>query len=264
MAYYTHQERKNYFTVIGNGRPLLLLHGITNSGRTFAPQVTSLLEAGYQLIIPDHAGHGASDMVAAPFSIDNIASDTLALIEELQLTDITICGVSLGGMVALNLLVTRPELFTKGVIANSFMSTAGEQYKQMAMGWSATFKTQDGPIKRFEQTWPALVNNHFRDSDKGVEIYQNWHAQAALADGQSLANVAQGIGGFDISEKLHEIKQPMLFISGEHDQMSPPQISKLMSEKVEHSYYVDIAGSHHLSNVDSAETFNRVVIGFLK
>lgn len=169
MAYYTHQQRKIYFTVIGHGRPLLLLHGITNSGRAFASQIPPLLKAGYQLIIPDHAGHGASQTITTPLSIYDLASDTLGLINELQLKDVTVCGVSLGGMVALNMLLAQPELFSKGVIAHSFMSTAGEEFKHMSMNWSATFKQQDGPVTRFEQTWPVLVNEHFRQSDKGVE-----------------------------------------------------------------------------------------------
>ena len=264
MAYYTHQQRKNYFTVLGQGRPLLLLHGITNSGRAFAPQISALIKAGYQLIIVDHAGHGASQTITRPFSVKDIANDTFALLDHLALTEVTVCGVSLGGMVALNMLSAQPELFTKGVIANSFMSTNSDAFKQMAMSWSATFKEQDGPVTRFENTWPILVNEQFRQSDKGIETYQSWHAQAALADGVSLANTAQGIVGFDVSDKLHTIKQPMLFISGENDLMSDPDISKTMSSRVKHSRYVNIVGANHLSNVDSAPEFNQTLLEFLE
>ncbi|BDV40232.1 hypothetical protein DSM21852_34850 [Methylocystis bryophila] len=65
MSYYDAAGRSNYFVEFGEGRPILLLHGISNSGRAWGLQIPALVEAGYRVIAPDHSGHGASGRLEA-------------------------------------------------------------------------------------------------------------------------------------------------------------------------------------------------------
>lgn len=52
MSFYDAGGRSNYFVEFGEGRPILLLHGISNSGRAWGPQIPALVEAGYRVIAP--------------------------------------------------------------------------------------------------------------------------------------------------------------------------------------------------------------------
>lgn len=72
MPFYTVQGRNNYYMEFGEGRPVLLLHGISNSGRAWGPQIHALVRMGFRVIVPDHAGHGASGRLNAPFSVDDL------------------------------------------------------------------------------------------------------------------------------------------------------------------------------------------------
>ncbi len=187
----------------------------------------------------------------------------MVLIETLALTNINIVGVSLGGMITLQLLADHPSLFNKAVIANSFAETVNKGFKAMAESWYSEFLSQEGPVKRFENFWPKLVNNAFRSSKEGMSVYQNWHAQASTADGESLANIVKGISDFDIRAMLPDIKQRVLVISGELDVISPVSNSHYLSQHKPDAQHVSIKNAYHLPNVDSASAFNSLLIDFL-
>jgi len=263
MAYYTSGKRRNYFIEFGAGRPVVLLHGISNSGRAWSPQIAPLVEAGLRVIVPDHAGHGASGKLDRPFSVSDLAGDVLSLLDHLALDSADVIGLSLGGMVAMEIALTHPERVRKLVVANSFYTTATDEFRTMAEGWATTFRSEDGPLKRLEGIWPMNVNETFRASSDGMKTYQVWHGLAATADGPSIAHVAEGIVGFDISTALASLSMPVLFIAGDHDRMSPPAVSQRMASQVSRSEYVEIAGAAHISNVDSADQFSKAVLAFL-
>lgn len=264
MAYYRNDERTNYFIEFGSGRPVVLLHGISNSGRAWGPQIPPLVRAGFRVIVPDHAGHGASQPVRRTVTVADIAADVLALLDHLQIGRADIVGLSLGGMAALQLALDEPERVSRLIVANSFDSWVGDDLAAMAKGWASIFRGDGGPVDRLERTWPMLVSETFQTSDQGLQTYQVWHGIAATVDGPALANVAEGIIGFDVAARLPALLTPALFIAGERDLMSVPAISRRMAARAPHASYVELAGASHLSNVDSAELFNRALLAFLQ
>lgn len=263
MAFYINGNRRNYYIEFGIGRPVILLHGIGNSGRAWAPQIVPLVKAGYRVIVPDNAGHGASARLDRPLGVSDIATDVLALLDYLSIEAADIIGLSLGGMVALEIALTQPRRVGNLIVANSFDTTATEEFRTIAEGWARTFRGEDGPVKRFESIWPMNVNEAFRASAEGMRTYQVWHGLAAAADGSSLAYVAEGIVGFDVIMRMDSLSMPVLFIAGEQDRMSPPAISQRMADRVPNARFIEIQGAAHISNADSAATFNEAVISFL-
>lgn len=263
MAFYEASGRTNYFLTFGEGRPILLLHGISNSGRAWGPQIPALVAAGYQVIVPDHAGHGASEQLSVPFGVADIADDSEQLLAALGIGKLDIVGLSLGGMVALELALRYPDRFGRIVVANSFPRTTSPEFKVMAEGWATTFERHHGPVTRFEQNWPSLVSPAFQNSPEGMRTYQVWHGIAATSDGASLANVARGITGFDALERIADLIMPALLIAGSEDRMSPPSYSRMMAQRISEGTYVEIAGAAHISNVDSSDAFNTHMLTFL-
>ncbi len=263
MAFYTVQDRTNYYVSVGEGRPVLLLHGISNSGRAWAPQVPALVAAGYHVIVPDHAGHGASGALSASFGVRNLADDLDVLIDHIGIDQMDIVGLSLGGMVALNLALRRPQHIGRLIVANSFDRTATPEFKAMAEGWARTFEQPHGPVRRLEQNWPSLVSPAFQATEEGLRTWLVWHGIAASADGPSLAHVSRGITDFDCAIRIGELAMPTLFIAGEHDRMSPPDLSRAMAERAPQGAYHLIEGAAHISNVDSAQAFTRSMLDYL-
>lgn len=263
MAFYTVQDRTNYYIDIGEGRPVLLLHGISNSGRAWGPQLPALVAAGYRVIVPDHAGHGASGRVSTPFGVSDIADDTAALMAQLGIEQLDCVGLSLGGMVALELALRHPDHIGRLIVANSFERTATPAFVAMAEGWATVFEQPHGPVLRLEQNWPALVSPDFQVTAEGLRTWQVWHGIAASAHGPSLAQVARGITDFDCADRIADLAMPVLFVAGELDRMSPPDVSRTMAERARNGQYQMIDGAAHISNVDNADAFTRIMLDFL-
>lgn len=264
MPYYkSSSARRQYFVTFGQGRPVIFLHGITNSGRAWGAQLAPFVEAGFQVILPDHAGHGASDPIRGPIAVADLANDALTLLDHLGIESADVVGLSLGGMVAMQLALQAPARVQRLVVANSFPAFKGEAIRDMVHAWTATFREQDGPVKRLEQTWPINVSPAFRQSAEGLRMYQVLHGIAATTDGASLAHVAEGILGFDIEARLEQLEPETLFMAGTLDTISPPAISQHMAEALARAKYVELPQAAHLSNVDSADAFNEAVLTFL-
>lgn len=108
MPFYTVQGHSNYFMKFGEGHPALLLHGISNFGRAWGPQIPALVEMGFRVIVPDLAGHGASGHLNAPFSVDDFANDLEVLLTHLGADTLDAVGLSLGRMIAMELAMGSP------------------------------------------------------------------------------------------------------------------------------------------------------------
>ncbi|WP_419951466.1 alpha/beta fold hydrolase [Methylobacterium sp.] len=213
--------------------------------------------------MPDHAGHGASGKLTAPIGVAALAGDIEALLAHLDIGPVDLVGLSLGGMIALELALRDPERIGRLVVANSFDKTSTPVFHALAEGWATIFERPGGPVQRLEQSWPSLVCPAFQSTPEGLRTYQVWHGIAATADGASLAHVARGIGAFDVTERIASLAMPTLFMAGNLDGMSPPETSHRMAERAPQGRYAEIDGAAHISNVASADRFSARLLKFL-
>jgi 3-oxoadipate enol-lactonase len=92
----------------GAGEPLLLLQGMGGHHQFWTEPFLELLEPHFDVVAPDHRGIGASDRADRPFSIADLADDAAGLVAELGWSDAHVFGISLGGMVAQELVLRHP------------------------------------------------------------------------------------------------------------------------------------------------------------
>ncbi|MDF7675406.1 alpha/beta hydrolase [Neisseriaceae bacterium ESL0693] len=264
MPYYAVGQRDNYFMEFGQGKPIVLLHGITNSGRAWLLQVEPLVRAGYRVIIPDLAGHGASARVHEPFGVQQLATDIEALLQFLHIQHFDLMGLSLGGVVALELASRHPDQVGKLIMANSFDKMATPEFVQMAGYFTHMAPQPHCSVTLFEDSWPDMVSDAFRASATGMRIYQILHAIAASSDGCSWSWVARGIKEYDGSHLLATLPMPVLLVSGNLDQLSTLDDNIAMVHKTQKGRHVLLEGAAHISNLDSATEYTRQVLSFLQ
>ena len=130
-------------------------------------------------------------------------------------------------------------------------------------GWTGLFAQPDGPRKRLRATWPVLVNEPFRESAAGRAAFEAWDRVTAVVEGSSLSFVARGMNQFDLRERLGEIRAPVLVISGEHDRLFSVEHGQEIVRGIAGSSSATILGAGHLSNLDTPDQFNRLLLGFL-
>ena len=110
-----------HYLVRGSGEPVLLIHGIGSSGADWAFQVPPL-EARFRVILPDLPGCGHSAPARDSYSVPLLASSLWALLDELRASKPNIVGFSLGGAVALEMALQRPESVPRLILINSLAS----------------------------------------------------------------------------------------------------------------------------------------------
>ncbi len=165
----------DYFAA-GEGRPLALVHGITESRRTWDPLLAPLIAAGYRVVAVDLRGHGASSKVA-PYDLATMAADLGAVLAEEQIDDALVIGHSLGGAVPSAYAADGP---CRGVVnvdqplALSGFKEVLAQLEPMLTGTvdefqvavSAIFEQMAGPLAGAER-WRV---EHVRTADQSVVL----------------------------------------------------------------------------------------------
>ena len=263
MGTFQSGRRRLHYEDVGQGRPVLLIHGFTNYGLSWAPQLAALVHSGYRAILPDLYGHGASSPATALCTVSDLAADMFGLLDHVGAGPVALCGLSLGGMVALQMVLDQPDRVAGIIVANSRSSFTGPEVMAMVNAWVALFRQTDGPVRRLHATWPALVNEEFRKSAQGRAAFDAWARVLAKVQGLSLCRVAHGMTQFDLRERLAAIRRPALILSGEHDRVFSPDQSREISRQITGSHCSVIPGAGHLSSIDSSDQFNRLLLDFL-
>lgn len=252
-----------HYEELGCGQPVLLIHGFTNYGLAWAPQLAVLVHAGYRVILPDLHGHGASAPAKSLCTVADLAADMVGLLDHLAVDCAALCGLSLGGMVALQLTLEWPDRVAAAVVANSRSSFVGPEMRAMVDGWTALLLQEDGARKRLRATWPMLVNEPFQNSPTGNAVFEAWARVLEHVPGSSLCHVARGMNRFDLRRGLGSVRAPVLVISGEHDRLFSPDHGRDISSEIAGSKFAVISGAGHLSNLDSPDEFNQLLLTFL-
>lgn len=120
MSYFNYKDKKIYYKILGQGKPLMFLHGNTASSKMFE-HILPLYQNDFQIILLDFLGNGKSERIEE-FLHDlyyQEAKQVIKLIEYLKLKEVILVGTSGGAWVGINVALKRPDLITH-VIADSF------------------------------------------------------------------------------------------------------------------------------------------------
>lgn len=247
---------------IGEGPPVVLLHGFTNYGLAWAPQLPALAYAGYRVVIPDLPGHGRSQPLAGDGTVAELAAAVRAVCDRLALSRLHLVGLSLGGMVALEFAVRWPERVAALVLADTSPEFTSPAARELAAAWARTLEGPNGSLARLRQAWPLLVTPAFAQSPAGQAVWDNWQAVLQGVSGTGLARVARAMTGFDRRDDLAGLRLPVLVLTGQADRVFPPAVAADLHRAIAGSRLVPLADAGHLSNLEQPAAFNRALLQF--
>lgn len=260
-----------YYEDHGLGSPVVLIHGWPLSGRSWEYQVPALIEAGNRVITYDRRGFGRSSQPWGGYDYDSFAADLKVLMEELDLTDATLVGFSMGG----------------GEVAR-YIGNYGTKRVSKAVLAAAVppylYKSDDNPdgglddatIEQFEEgvrgsRIPFLdefASGFFAAGDRNDLVSESFKLHnreiAAFASPKGTLDCIAAFGRTDFRDDLAKFKVPTLIIHGDSDAIVPFEVSgKRSHEAIEGSSLELIEGGPHGINATHAEQFNRALINFL-
>jgi 3-oxoadipate enol-lactonase len=210
----------------------------------------------FRVLRYDMRGHGGSSIPDAPFDVERLALDAVAILDALGLARVRFCGISLGGMVGLSLGAQAPERLHSLVLCNS-AATLGSR-----AGWDARI---DAVVKGGMGAVAAGVlerwlSPEFRREEPGAAARLLRMLLAAPADGYVVACAA--VRDADQRTLAACIRAPTLVVGGAKDHAAPPAESRWLAHRIAGARYVELAAAH-LSNVEAAPHFNQRVLEFL-
>ncbi len=246
-----------YYEMSGQGEPLVFINGLGMSVRDWDNQA-SLFSGHYHVLTFDPRGHGKSDKPPGPYSIELFAADTGELIRFLSLAPAHIVGISMGGMIALQLAVSAPELVRSLVIVNSGPELVLQSDRDR-LGRSGLRLL----IKAFgmRRTAKYLCKDLFPQPDQSLlrdEVAARW----AENDKRAYLESFKAMEDWSVRESLHAIRCPALVVAADHD-YTPASFTKKFVSRLPEARLVVVPDSRHLTPLDQPELFNRVLMQFL-
>jgi len=254
----------------GTGRPVVLIHGWPLSGESWSEQIPALQQAGYRVVSYDRRGFGRSDKPLTGYTYDTLTEDLHALLTELDLTDVTLVGFSMGGgevaryFSAYGTERLRSVVFASAVppyLMKGSSNPDGPLEKSQAAQMTAQLTAdQDGFYDQF--------TTEFFSADGELKVTEQQRQEALRlchqADKKAALACLNAFGTTDFRSDLTKVSVPTLVLHGAADATVPFEGSGARTHQaVPGSELHVIAGAPHGCNVSHAEEFNQALLGFL-
>jgi 3-oxoadipate enol-lactonase len=242
----------------GSGLPLVLLHAFPLDRGMWQPQIAPLAGAA-RVVALDLPGFGESP--SAPFTIEGVADVVAEFFAERKISKAVVCGLSMGGYVALALARKHADKIA-GLILADTRAGVDDTTAKANRDKSIALATEKGSAALFDTMLPKLLSESTLGGKPDVV-----QCVKALAAKQPSASVVAALAALrdrpDANPGLKSIAVPTLVIVGEYDAVTPPLAAANLSAQIRGSKLVHIPGAGHLSNVENPEAFNAAVREFL-
>jgi 3-oxoadipate enol-lactonase len=253
-----------YHELTGSGPQVVFLHeGIADS-RMWDPQWQSFATR-YRLLRCDLAGFGRTPITTLPLTN---AADVISLLDELGIASASIVGASLGGRVALEVAVARPDLVAALVLVDAALPD---------VDWTDAVRTygaaEDEAVERGDldaatelnlRMWVDGPRRAAADVDPSVrEAVAMMQRQALELQAPQWADLDEDLLVPDVGERLGEVRAPTLVIVGEEDVEDMQALAQRFATEIPNARKASIAGAAHVPNLEQPEAFDRLVLGFL-
>jgi 3-oxoadipate enol-lactonase len=242
------------------GMPVVFIHGFPLNHTMWEPQMKALPNH-FRAITYDIRGHGESDIGDGQYTIEFFVDDLLSLLDHLVIDRAIICGLSMGGYVALRAYERSPERITALVLCDTKSEADTNEARLKRSAIVRNVKTNGtGPFAD-EFATAILAPQTFQTHPEIVESVKKM-IRANSPIGISGASLALGCRT-DTSGALSTINVPTLILVGEHDKLTPPTVSESMHNRIVNSELHVVAHAGHMSNLENAPEFNKCMIEFL-
>jgi 3-oxoadipate enol-lactonase len=242
----------------GAGAAVVLVHGHPFDRTMWWPQLTPLVDAGFRVVAPDLRGYGASPATAGTVAMSELAGDVAGLLERLGIETAAVVGLSMGGLVAMELVLAEPSRFwALGLVATTAQPvTESEASERRAM--AATIE-EDGIDPLVREMSPRLVGPGC-PSEVAARIVEMMRRANPVAAAAALRGRSQRP---DYRPALARLQTPVLVCVGAADSWSTAAVTEELVACLTESQAVVLDGVGHLPNLEAPGEFNEALLEFL-
>ena len=249
-----------YYEEAGQGHPLVFISGLNGVGRYWTPQVP-VFSAHYRVVTYDQRGTGASDRLQREFSVDQMAAETVGLMDVLKIGRAHIVGMSTGGAIGQILAIDHPQRVARLALCSTWthcdpwfrrlFEARRAMYQQAVTELHAMFH----PLFLYS---PDYVIAHDAEIDE-----ERRKAVAGAPPVEISVGRIDALLKFDRRAGLSRIKAPTLVTASDDDFITPRYFSEALARAIPGAKLVIRRGGGHSSTKTRADEFNRDLLEFL-
>ncbi len=238
----------------------MLVSGLNGTARFWSLQVPRLAER-FTVIAHDHRGVDRSSRDAIVYSVEQMADDTLALMDHLDIEAAALVGQSTGGAIGQHLAATQPQRISRLVLsstwthADAYFKRLFELRRDVLRKAGLELYTRDGSVLLYPPEW-------LRDHDREVSEAEA-RSVAGASSQEIMISRIEALLRFDGRALAPRIRCPTLVIAALDDRITPPYFSRALAQAIPGAQLVLLdAGGHFLPIVD-ADRYGEILLRFL-
>lgn len=234
-----------YYQLLGQGKPLVLIMGLTANMDWWDPEFLGAMSDDHRLLIFDNRGAGRTPAPPGDLSIRLFADDTAGLMDAVGFGEADVLGISMGGMIAQELALNYPEKVDRLVLCATFCGGQESLYadKEVLMKMADRSGTPEQQVKKtisllFPEEW---LEKH------GEEYYDDFfdrYSRAPATEENALRQF-MATATFSTHDRLPQIENPTLVMCGTEDIVIPSENSKIIADRIEGAKLVEFEGAGH-------------------
>ena len=244
---------------VGDGPPLVFVHGAASDARMWQPQLAALADE-FTVVAWDEPGAGRSSDVPSDFGLADYSECLAALIDALNSGPAHVAGLSWGGTVALELYRHHPGLVATLILVDTYAGWKGSlPEEEVRARLEGLRQMLTAPAGEFDPTLPGLFGG-----DPPAEFVPLLEAMASDVRPESMRTSLLLMAEADQRDLLPRIAVPTLLIWGELDARSPLDVARQLERAIPDTKLVVIPDVGHMSNLERPELFNDAVREFCR
>ena len=238
-------------------RRVVFLNSLGTDCRIWDP-VTSLVSDRLHWLAYDERGQGLTDSPPGPYSIADHADDLLTFLDHLRWGPTVLCGLSIGGMIAMEACVRQSDAVTGLVLSDTADVIGPREF------WDGRIaQVQESGLSAIAESvmerWFGSSYRHKRSA-----AASGWANLLARAPVQGYIGSCYALRDADLSGSVGDIRVPALCVCGSEDVSTPPSAVRSLAARLPDASYIEIEGAGHLVPVERAGEFATVLNRFVE
>lgn len=265
MSIFKHHSGDVFYQLEGDStkEKLVILNGIMMSTKSWQPFMPTLLEH-FQVLRVDFLDQGQSSKLEGQDYTHELQIDMLkVLLDELQIEQINIVGISYGGNAALAFAckyqnyVKRLMLFNSAAYTNPWLKDIGD-------AWMKAGKTRDGALY-YKVTIPTIYSAKYYEErldwmKAREKVLLPVFSNPEFLD--AMERLTLSAESYDVRQQLDTLEIPVMIVSAEQDTLTPVKDQEYLADKIKHAHWIKLPNVGHASMYENPMIFTSLITGF--
>lgn len=264
MPYEEVNGNKIYYEIHGDGHPIFMIQGLSGNIDWWDPRLIEGLSEDFKVILFDNRGAGKSGSPDEGYSIKDLADDVSDLMDALEISSAHVLGISMGGMIAQELVLNHPDKVDKLLLLSTYcggseaVDPSDEVLEKLNLDRNSL---SDEEI--IDETIPLLFTEEFIENNPDLVEIAKQQMMDNVIPPEDFARQAGAIMNFDTCERLSQIEKQTLILAGKRDILIPPENGKILNEAIPNSKLVYFENSAH-GLLEEMEKVISTILEFLR